>query len=183
MAFGGTTVQNRWMDARAEPAHEKFEFSNTLQFDQEQYVQLNGLLRGKRYPLLRACCALAGIVMLAWSYTLLPGIIMLTILGLLVFSPQRLRGSAEWHYRTNPVYQQPITYVVSNDGLRFLSQGAEAEIVWAKTTVWEVRGDLLRITPPHFPNCWFQMSELEQAGVYEQVMNNCRRYGRQFKGK
>jgi hypothetical protein len=170
------------MDAEAEIADEKFEFSNTLQFDQQQYVELNGVSRGEKQPYLVAGFAVVGVLMLFWSFTLLLGIFILTITGLVAFAPHKLRGTDAWHYRVRPLYQQAILYGVSDQGLRFETDGAEAEIVWAKTTVWEERDDLLRISPTNFPNCWFPIPELKRAGVHDQVMDKCRRYGRQYKG-
>lgn len=171
------------MDAKPEIADDRFEFSNTLQFNQQQHLELNGLSRGKKQPLLRACCALAGILMLFWSYTVLLGIILLVVTGLLIFAPQRLPGTDAWYYRRNRFYGQEIVYGVSDQGLSFTTEGVEAEIVWTRKCVWERRGELLRISSVNFPNCWYRISDLELAGVHDQVMDKCRQYGKQYKCK
>ncbi|MEM7633524.1 MAG: hypothetical protein AAF299_03120 [Pseudomonadota bacterium] len=160
---------------------DKFEFTNALQFDQQQYVELNGATTGKWRPVLIASFALAGILMLFWSYTLMLGIMVLAVTCLSVFAPQFLPGSEAWQYRENPLNQQEVLYGVSDQGLSFKTEGAEAEIVWARKIHWEERGDLLRIWSVNFPLCWFYISELKQAGVYDQVMDKCRRYGKQLK--
>lgn len=162
---------------------DKFEFTNALQFDQQQYVELNGITTGKWRPVLITGSTLAGILMLFWSYTIILGIVVLAVTCLLVFAPQFLLGNEAWRYWENPLNQQEIFYGISDQGLSFETDGAEAKIVWTRKCVWEERGDLLRISSVNFPTCWFYISGLKQAGIHDQVMDKCRRYGKQFKSK
>ena len=159
---------------------ERFQFSTAVNLSEQQFVALNRLTSRTSWRLYMSGTVIVASLMLLDTFTFLLGVGLFIIPALAIFAPHKLPVSQEAEYRKSPYFRQLPVLGVSDEGMLFRTEQVDAEIVWRKPFVWEIHDGWLRISPPGFPACWFPVSDLKQAGVFDQVMKKCRKFGVEY---
>jgi hypothetical protein len=162
----------------AEP--EAFSFSHTHRFTEEQYAELKGLPSRKKRWIRWALIMLAAIACLFSIYTILLGIGLIVLLALGLWMPRLIPGTAAKIFHANPMLQSDIRYGVDNTGLSIDCDTLTARVPWRGIAVWEEKCGWLRLAPNGMPECWFKITELKEAGVYDRVLALCRSNGVEY---
>ncbi|MEM7633523.1 MAG: hypothetical protein AAF299_03115 [Pseudomonadota bacterium] len=156
----------------------KFEFSHTVKFDEQSYVEVYRPTRGIRKPVRFAAACSLSLAMLLWAYTFLLGLFIISFIGLAWFMTRgKMSAIIAQHYQKNRFLRQKTVFSADERGLCITTKGYKARISWDKASVWRQTNDWLRIQTHGFPNGLFRVSELKQAGVYDQFVATLREHG------
>jgi hypothetical protein len=160
-----------------------FDFEHTYKWTKDQYVELNRLFSKKTRWMRRILISSFGILCLFWSYTILLGIGTLAMVALVLFTPHIAAGSAAHRFLTSPFLQEKMTYGVSNKGLWMYGSLIEVRMPWNSVQVWDERDGWLRVCPNGSPPLWFPVSKLNDAGIYDQVIELCEENGVRYNSR
>ena len=106
------------------------------------------------------------------------GLLILGALGLGV--PHLLPVGASSTYRDSAHLHQPLTFGVSNHGLSVSGSDLDLRCGWSNLAIWHEREGWLRVCPHGMQDLYFRVSELQEADVYERVIEFCRKHGREY---
>jgi hypothetical protein len=152
-----------------------FSFSWKVRFSEQQYVDLH---RGLSSELPFGRRALLGVVLLFSKYTMLIGILCLCLKVFGRFMSRFFPGVSANSYREMPFVRHKTTYLVDEQGLTVKSRGRKIFVRWSGIGTWQQKNGCLSVGLPWFPQCLFRISDLKQAGVYDQVVARCRTHGK-----
>ena len=157
-----------------------FEFSEILTISESDYVREFAPVRTKRRAFRWALFTIIGIALLFSDYTIVLGalIIVFSVTGLAI--PQILPRSASKAYQVLTYLHDPATFSVTDRDLSVESPKLSFRCDWSIVEGWRKREDLLQISPKVLPGLYFKISSLEEAGVYDQVIEMCQQHGRNF---
>lgn len=162
---------------------EQFSFEHTFKFNEELYVRLNSLFTKKSKPLRLSLIAVAGVLCLFWEYSILLGVIILLLSIISLFLPSSLPGTVAANYRKMDYLHSELTYGVNKNKLWVTGKELSVELGWQHAVVWDVREGWLRITAHNIPVLWFEIEKLKEAGVYEKVIELCKKHAVRFDSK
>jgi len=158
-------------------ANSKFEFTHTLMFDEQKYLDVQlGSMKFKRPIRLVVGCIVA-FAMLFWSYTLIVGGCFFAFLGITWFAIRKMPVHLGESFKANRFLRQSTSYTADENGFTIVTKGYRARISWTKVKAWRQTDDWLRIQTSGFPNGFFPVSELKQARVYDQFIATLREHG------
>ena len=160
-----------------------FEFEHRFRFSEEDYVRLNRIFSRKSRWLRVLVFSVLGISCLFWTYTLLLGVAILSLMPLLAFLPWIVAGTSAHAYRRSALLREELTYGLSESKLWLKGAQIDLRVPWRLVDVWDEREGWLRLSPAGVPSLWFPVSELKAAGVYEQVIQLCERHSLRFNSK
>jgi hypothetical protein len=152
-----------------------FSFSWNVRFNEQQYVDLHRSLSSE-LPFGRR--ALLGVALLFSKYTMLIGILCLCLTVFGRFMSRFFPGVSTNSYREMPFVRHKTTYLVNEQGLTVKSRGRKIFVRWSGIGTWQQKNGWLSVGLPWFPQCLFRISDLKQAGVYDQVVARCRTHGK-----
>lgn len=152
-----------------------FSFSWKVRFNEQQYVDLHRSLSSE-LPFGRR--VLLGMALLFSKYTMLIGILCLCLTVFGRFMSRFFPGVSTNSYREMPFVRYKTTYLVDEQGLTVKSRGREIFVRWSGIGTWQQKNGWLSVGLPWFPQCLFRISDLKQAGVYDQVVARCRTHGK-----
>lgn len=154
---------------------ETFRFSWTVKFDEQQFIDLfRSMARQPRF----AKRTLVGLALLFSQYTMLIGILILILTAFGAFMTRFFPGVAANIYREVPCTGHKTTYFVDEQGLEVKSRGRKIVVRWRGIGGWQQKNGWLSVGLPGFSECLFRVSDLKQAGIYDQVLVKCQTYGR-----
>ena len=153
---------------------DQFSYSHSVKFTERQYVEIISLFaRQSRY--INSAIALAGgIVCLFSAYTVILGVIILVVLVLSLTMPNRIPGTLSKVYQNSRLLKDEVRYGVDNNGLELNCRLLDAKAPWEAVVVWKEQGDWLQIQSEGMPACWFKVSNLRAACVYDDVIKRCK---------
>jgi hypothetical protein len=125
----------------------------------------------------------AGVACLFWSYTLLLGVVLLAVGAMVLGAPQLLPGNLSGVFRGHAHLHQPLTFTISHRQLSACGRELDLRCGWSNVAVWQESGGWLRISPHGMQDLYFRVPELEDAAVYERVIELCRTHGEEFGAK
>ncbi len=160
-----------------------FEFEHTHKWTEKQYVELNGVFSKRTQWLRLILVGMLGVLCLFWSYTLLLGICILVLMALVLSSPHVVAGTTAYGYRTCPFLREKLTYGVNNERLWLNGSLIEVRVPWESVHVWDERDGWLRVSPIGSPALWFPVSKLKDAGIYDQIIELCKKNGVRFNSR
>jgi len=154
---------------------EAFRFSWRVKFDEQQYIDVYRCLAsesrfGKR--------TLLGLVLLFSKYTMLVGILSLSLVAFGRFMSRFFPGVSASSYRQVPFTRHNTTYLIDEQGLTVKSRGRKIFVRWAGIGTWQQKNGWLSIGLPWFTHGLFRVSDLKRAGVYDQILARCRAHGK-----
>jgi hypothetical protein len=154
-------------------------FEHTIQFDKNSYRDIWTSKETRRFRL--AIHVLIGIALLFTKYTLILGVILL-LLSVLdqkmkkVFG-KTLRGMFESHKHLH----QPLTFGLSKSRLWMHGETIDTSTSWSLLSSWQLTRGWLVLTPHGSSQLFFPVAELEDAGVFYQVLELADKHGNEFK--
>jgi hypothetical protein len=160
-----------------------FSFEHAFRFTEHLYVALNTTLKRENRPVRLLTVATVGIACLFWSYTLLLGVALLLLMGMAVFLPSLIPGTAANTFRKTAYLKDEMTYGVNEKGLWVKGPRLSAEFNWENVVVWDERAGWLKISASQTPSVWFPIDKLHEAGVYDNVMKLCKKYAVKFNSR
>ncbi len=157
-----------------------FRYEHTRKLTRLEFAELHTLFlpRPKRWKL--AALFVTGIACLLWSYTFLMGIVILVLASLLLVAPGLAKISSPRGFQEHRHLHQPLTFIVSNEGLQIQGATVDFKSSWKNLRVWEIRGKWLRLAPHGMQELYFETSKLEEAGVFGGVMELTRAHGVEY---
>ena len=154
-------------------------FQHTVQFDENTYRDIwsSKTTRWVRFIVLTAI----GISMLFFKYTLLLGIITL----LLCILNQRMKKifgkTLRGMFQNHKHLHQPLTFGLSNTRMWMHGETINTSASWSLLSSWQITRGWLVLTPHGSSQLFFRVSQLEDAGVFEQVVELAKKHGNEFK--
>ena len=160
-------------------------FEHTYQLSESEYVELFALLkRGRPAAYARRVAFIAaGVVSLFFPYTLLLGVFMLAIAGVLLVTPHLVPGTMAKTFRELGYLQGPATCGVDQDSVWIRRPDFAAKVSWHHVTVWRERHGWLVLQGNGFPPIILPIAGLQSAGIYEWVKETVQRHAKQFGAK
>ena len=162
---------------------EPFSFEHTLQFTEDLYVRLNSLFLRKTRLARLLLVTVAGILCLFWPYTILLGIVLLFMTGLMIFLSGRIPNTVANNFRTMNYLHDELTYGVSENTLWIKSPRLSIDVKWELAAVWDEREGWLKISPHYTPNIWLPTDKLREAGIYDNIIELCKKHAVKFGSK
>ncbi|MEM9472895.1 MAG: hypothetical protein AAGA00_13135 [Pseudomonadota bacterium] len=158
----------------------EFDYTHELQFDEQQYVEAWLELIQIIWPIRLFVILITAGAMLFWSYTMIIGMVLLMSAAMAYWLPARFiprhwAESSGWN--RNRFARQKTIYSADQDGYTVATKGMKIRINWEKTTDWKLTRNWLHINTRGFPSAWFRKLDLEQAGVYDDLMGTLHRKG------
>ncbi len=162
----------------------EFRFVQEVDLNEEQYVAIwrSGKYRKRWrvffYQLILA--VIIGGVSFLSVYTIALGIAIACFfiwLGLMYFLPPPLlkRG-----YRSHRSFHDPITFIVSNEGISVKGKYIQASVHWKLFSTWQILGEWLVLTSEGIPQAYFKVEELKQSNVFDSIMALATKHGKEF---
>ncbi len=159
-----------------------FEHSQTCRLSDADYAAIHAIASQRSRPWRLALLLLTGVACLLWSYTLLLGVVLLAFGVLALAAPRLFPGSLLVAFRRHAHLQQPLTFRVSDQSLSVAGRYLDLQCEWPNLAVWHERDGWLRVSPHGMQDLYLRVVELEEAGVYERVIDLCRLHGAEFGG-
>lgn len=154
-----------------------FEYTN--RFDEATY---RDIWSGKTKRWIRFGIAfVSGFIMLFWSYTLFLGILILLLCFLKLISPQIVTKGLYHNFHGHKFLHQPLTYGVNHERLWVRGATLDASATWPLLVTWQITRGWLVLTTSGIPQLYFPVSKLEEAGVFEEIMELAEKHGTEFK--
>lgn len=160
-----------------------FEHSQTRELTEADYASIHSISSRRSRPWRLLLLFAASVACLFWSYTLLLGIVLLGVGALAIGAPRLLPGSMSAAFRDHAHLHQPLTFGVSDQGLSVSARHLDFRCGWPNLAVWHERDGWLRVSPHGMQDLYFRVSELQEASVYERVIELCRKHGREYNAK
>ena len=161
---------------------DEFRFENTVKLTESQYVAVFGVLprrlssRKMRLALLGA----AGILLLFTRYTLLIGLILLSLLVLTAFTPRIISFGSRSLFRKHLYLRDALTYGVSDQKLWVKGSKIDASVSWSMLVTWrEIEGWLV-LSSSGIPPVLLSLASLEEQGLYGRVRALAASYAPEF---
>jgi hypothetical protein len=162
-----------------------FVFEHSHRFTEKEYVQVTTVFSRKpRHRVRRATIVVViAIACLFSRYTLIPGALLLLLTALGAWVPHTFHGTATRWFRDSKLLKHELTYGASERGLWVRGPDLSAWAAWHLLGHWRIRGDWLMLPCNGIPTVFLPVSELQAAGVFEQVMALVRTHGTAFDGE
>jgi len=161
---------------------DEFRFENTVKLTESQYLAVWGVLprplssRKMRLALLGA----AGVLLLFTRYTLLIGLILLSLLVLTAFTPRIISFGSRSLFRKHLYLRDALTYGVSDQKLWVKGSKIDASVSWSMLVTWrEIEGWLV-LSPSGIPPVLLSLASLEEQGLYGRVRALAASYATEF---
>ena len=94
------------------------------------------------------------------------------IIGWRFALPRSYHDSVHLHY--------PVTYTVSEEGFSLTGELLDVRSKWSSLKMWQKNGDWLILTPYVLPQLFFKVSDLEKAGIYNELVDLVKRNSFEF---
>lgn len=157
-----------------------FTFEHTHKFTEKEYVELMRLLSKSNKFLRRAVVLLIGIACLFWVYTFLFGVLLILCIILIPILIRTIPGAAANSYKKMYILRAENLYGVNEKELWMKNNKAFSKISWKLISLWDERTGWLRIVSETNQNFWFPISELKNAGVYQNVIELCKANAKRY---
>ena len=149
-----------------------FRFENTLALTESQYVAVWALLPPPRsFRIIRLGVLVAiGIVLLFTTYTLILGVILLTLIVLSLLLPGKILpfGARSWFHQ-HKYLRDPLTYGVSQEKLWVKGVRIDASVPWSMLVTWREAEDWFVLAPSGIPPVYLSLARLREEGLYGRV--------------
>jgi len=159
---------------------EPFAYESTREIAEADYRSIHSLSSRRTRRVRLVALGLLGAACLFWSYTLLLGVVLLSLVVIHMFIPRILPAGMKTNYQLNAHLHQRLTFSVSDQVLRVSAPDFEFSSSWPNVYIWHERDGWLRVSPHGMQDLYFTVAELEAAGVYERILELCRKHGREF---
>lgn len=156
---------------------ELFTFEHSFKFDEKKFVQLNSLFIRKNRPVRIGLIFVTGIACLFWKYTLMIGIIIVALTILALFMEKLIPKTAANNFEVMRYLHTELTYGVSEKNLWVKGEQLFVTIGWELVVTMEEREGWLRISANSTPSMWFQIAQLKQEHIYDNVIGLCKKHG------
>lgn len=162
-----------------------FAFEHTHRLTETEYVQVMTIFSRKPRPRVRRATliVLLGVVCLFSHYTLLLGVLILLVSAFGMVVPHTFKGTAANTFRESKYLRDEMTYGVSERGVWMRGPHHSAWAGWKMLGAWRIRGDWLMLPCSGIPCVFLPVSELQAAGLFEQVMALVRTHGTAYDGE
>ena len=110
---------------------------------------------------------LIAILCLFWSYTLIPGLVLLALLAIATFMPTNMPKSMKTGFQTFPNLHVPIQYGMSENIMWVRSSFVEQSSNWDNLATWSENDKWFRLAPHGAQQLFFRIEQMKEAGVYE----------------
>jgi len=164
---------------------ESFVFEHAHRFTEKEHVRVMTAFSRKPRARTRRMAVLlvtAGLCLLS-HYTLLLGIILLLLTAVGIWLPHTIPGTASRLYRESKLLKHELTYGASERGLWVRGPDFSGWAAWHLLGHWRIRGDWLMLPCSGIPPVFLPVSELQAAGVFEEVMELVRVNGIAYDGE
>jgi hypothetical protein len=150
-----------------------------------EYVQVATAFSRKRRLRVRrvAGVLLIGIACLFSRYTILLSVQILVVSGFAMLVPHLFKGTATNEFRESNYLRDEMTYGVSERGLWVRDPNHSGWASWKMLGAWRIRGDWLALGCSGITSVFLPVSELQAAGIFEQVMARVRTHGTAYDGE
>ena len=156
----------------------EFEYTHTLKFDKQQYVEAHADLMRINRPLRLVAGCLVAVVMLFWPYTMIISICYFGFLLLAVWLPlSAVPRHMSNFFEANRFIRQKTVYTADQSGFTITTKGFRTRVSWDNAVFWQLSRNWLHVQTRGFPNAWFRVSELKQAGMHDQLITTLREHG------
>lgn len=156
----------------------KFEYADTIKFDEQQYVEAYMELTRINRPFRLVARCLIAFAMLFWSYTMIIAICYFAFLLFAVLIPPRIMpGHMNQSFKGNRFARQETIYTADQSGFTIKTKGFRSKVSWDNAVFWQLTRNWLHIQTRGFPNAWFRVSELKRTGVYDCLMETLLEHG------
>jgi len=146
----------------------------------EQYIELNSSLQRKSRPMRRILLFALGIVFLLSPYTFIIGVLLLALFTLILFIPKIVPFGATSNYKSAEHLHQPLTYSVSEKGLRVYGETIDLKSTWPNLKIWRIRDDWLILSSTGMTALYFKVADLKEAGVFDELMKTIRKHAVEY---
>lgn len=160
-----------------------FSFESTLKLTESEYLDVWALVPVTRLSGLigRAALAVAGVIFLFSSYTLLPGVILLLFIAVSPFMPRMIPVGARSTFHQHKYLRDALSCGVSEQKLWVRSDRLDASAAWSMLVTWRERAGWLVLSLSGIPPLYLPINRLKEEGLYEQVLELARQHGKEFK--
>ena len=165
------------MDSQGQKANSRFNFEHEVSLSETEYVRI--MVRGVRWRNQRLILLLAaGIGGLFWPYTVALGIVIIGLALALMLAAGSLPIGAGAQYRESPHLQKPMRCGVSESEVWAHSSSFRFVAAWDHLRTWRECEGWLMLWPSGMGPVFLSQSQLQRAGVYEQVLALARQHDR-----
>lgn len=160
-----------------------FSFENTVKLTEAQFLDVWALVPTRTLSRLirRAALAVVGVIFLFSSYTLVLGIVILTLNAVSLFEPKILPAGAGSIFHQQQYLRDALTCGVSEQKLWVTSIRLNVSVSWSMLVSWRERGGWLVLSPSGVPPVYLSIKRLKEEGLYERVIELAREHAQEFK--
>jgi hypothetical protein len=113
--------------------------------------------------------ALVGILFLFTPYTLLLGLVLLSLVVLGLFIPKILPSAMLRAFREHKYFRDALTYGVSDQKLWVKGPRLDATVPWSMLLVWRETEGWFVLSPSGIPPLYLSLARLKNEGLYGRV--------------
>ena len=155
-------------------------YEHTMVLTAKQFIELRSLFSKRSRPLRRLAFLAVGVVCLFSSYTFILGLALLSLSVVAIIMPRFMPAGAASTYRQLHYLRRPLTYCVSDSGMRVHGTTLDFKCDWSNLRVWDVRDGWLILSPAGMQELFFKIDDLKTAGVFDEVMHRAKQNGVKF---
>ena len=159
-----------------------FTYEHTHKLSEAEYVGIwSPLNRSRPWAYARRIVIVVGAVACLFSpYTLLLGVAVLALAGVMLFMPHVIPGTTARMFREVRYLNGPVSYGVNDDSVWVRTSDFLAKVSWHHVTVWREREGWLVLQGKGFPAVLLPIASLRAAEAYEQVKELAERHAQEF---
>lgn len=150
---------------------DELRFENTVQLTESQYQALWAILPAWGMSRLARFSALVAVAVLFLftKYTLLLGLILLTLAVLVLLAPRIVSFGAYSTFRQHRYLREALTYGVNEQRIWVKGTTIDASVPWSMLVTWQEKENLLILSPSGIPPVYLSLNRLKGEGVYGRV--------------
>ena len=186
-AASGSELTVGWSRAsdgrRVYGSMQDFSFENTVRLTESQYLDVWALVPARPLSRIirRVALAVVGVIFLFTPYTLLAGIIILTLNAVSLFAPRIFTAGAGSMFHQHKYLRDALTCGVSERKLWVKSARLDAAVSWSMLVNWRESGGWLVLSPSGVPPVYLSIERLKEEGLYERVLELAKENAQEFK--
>lgn len=148
---------------------DEFTFENTVTLTESQYLAVWGVLT-KRPRMIRLVGLTAvGVLLLFTKLTLLLGLLVLGLVGVILFAPRLLSFGALSSFRGHKYLREALIYGVNDHKLWVKGAQIDASVPWSALVTWRETEGWLVLSPSGIPPLYLSLGHLKNEGLYGRV--------------
>ena len=139
---------------------ESFEYTQTYGITEKDYADIHAISSRRSKPWRILLLIIVGLSCLLWSFTLIVGIGLLCIATISIFAPHVFPWSMNANFRGHAHLHQPLTFSITEQGMRVSGPHLDLRCEWPNLTVWREHEGWLRLSPHGMQDLYFRTSGL-----------------------